>query len=627
MQTEKTKTKRKHPVRKIILWIVAVFFILLIAGVGWIYINIDRLLTNALNKGFNANLISDVYELKFEKLSANILTGTVKVYNVKLQPLEKPFQVYPYINSSFKLSAGKMMLKNVDIITLLRSNELNLKQIELIEPGIDFQIADIVPVFFPFKDTTTGPAQKSNKKTIESYSLDKFEMVDAFFHVTNTAREREFNIQKINLSLSDIFIDQGTGRDVISYKLFDFSIGEFSGSSQKRTLKHVSFKDFKIKIDSLRVEKTIDTIIYTYNNFSVGLNALDIQTADSLVHLSMQSFGLSYKDKSIKLTDLVYKPNVSDAVLQSKFRFQTTLFSGTVGTLNITGVNFDSLIFRKKIFIDEVSLDKVSASIFKDKTKPADPNKFPKYLGQTITAIRTPLLVKLVKATNVNLVNRERNPDGSYATANVNRATAEVKNITNLSNAGMLELNGNAYVENKAHFNLNLNFSYTEPRFSFNGRFEKFNLTDLNKLIEAYTPASIKNGTVDELTFSGTAYRTSSAGTLKFLYHDLNIAMELEGKAKWKSSVLAFGANTVLPSANPASADMPARVVEFHAERDMHKSFVNLTIKSILAGLKETVLMSKENKKAFREEKKEAKKEAKAEKKDAKKAKKDQKNK
>jgi uncharacterized membrane protein len=77
----------------------------------------------------------------------------------------------------------------------------------------------------------------------------------------------------------------------------------------------------------------------------------------------------------------------------------------------------------------------------------------------------------------------------------------------------------------------------------------------------------------------------------------------------------------LLPAANPASG-LPPRIVEFHAERDMHKSFVNITIKSLLAGLKETVLMSKENKKAFREEKKEAKKEAREEKKKAKKEKK-----
>jgi hypothetical protein len=325
----------------------------------------------------------------------------------------------------------------------------------------------------------------------------------------------------------------------------------------------------------------------------------------------MRSFDLSYKDRSIKLSDVAFKPNVSEATMQARFKYQNTQFSGTVGTLNLLGVNFDSLIYKKKIFIDEIILDKVSASIFKDKSKPADPKIFPQYLGQSIKAIPSPVFIKKVKGTNVNLVNKERNPDGSYSTANINRATLEVKNITNLSSSDVLMLNANAYIENKAHFNLSLGFSYLEEQFSFNGRIEKFDLPGLNPLIQAYTPASINKGVLDEMTFSGNVYRTGSSGTMKFLYHDLDIEIDLEGKAKWKSSVLQFGANTILPAANPASATMPPRIVNFRAERDMHKSFVNITIKSLLAGLKETMIMSKENKKAFRAEKKEAKKEAK----------------
>jgi len=452
--------------------------------------------------------------------------------------------------------------------------------------------------------------KKSNKKSIESYFLKEFDMVDASFHVSNAAKEREFNIQKLNISLSDIMIDQQPGKDKISYRHFGLSIGEFTGDLRKKS-RQMSFKDLKVNIDSLHVEQTLDTVIFHFADFSTGLKALDIQTADSLFHLTMQSFDLSYKDRSIKLNDVSVKPNISEAAMQSRFQYQNTQFSGTVGTLNLLGVNFDSLIYKRKIFIDEVILDKVSASIFKDKTKPVDLSRLPEYLGQTITGIGSSLSVKKVSGTNVNLVNKERNIDGSYATANINRATLEVKNITNLSTSEPLMMKVDAYIENKAHFNVSLGFSYTEPHFTLNGRIEKFNLADLNPLIEAYTPASIKKGVLDEMTFSGNVYRTNSSGTMKFLYHDLDIEIDLEGKAKWKSSILQFGANTILPSSNPASATMPPRIVNFRAERDMHKSFVNITIKSLLAGLKETMIMSKENKKAHRAEKKEAKKEAK----------------
>ena len=325
----------------------------------------------------------------------------------------------------------------------------------------------------------------------------------------------------------------------------------------------------------------------------------------------MRSFDLSYKDRSIKMNDIVFKPNVSQARLQADHKFQYTDFSGSVGSLNMTGINFDSLMRKGKIFIDEIILDKVSASIYKDMTKPVDTKKFPQYLGQSVKGIKPPLLIKQLKATNVTLVNKERIPDGNTATANLNRATLEVKNITNISFNEVLMIKANAYIENKAHLNLSLGFDYLNPQFSFDGRIEKFNLPDLNKLIEAYTLASINKGTVDEITFSGIAYRSNAGGTMKFLYHDLDIDIDLEGKAKWKSSLLAFGANTFLPASNPASPDKPQRIVKFSAERDMNKAFVNLIIKSVLDGLKESIIMSKENKQTYREEKKELRKEKK----------------
>ena len=93
---------------------------------------------------------------------------------------------------------------------------------------------------------------------------------------------------------------------------------------------------------------------------------------------------------------------------------------------------------------------------------------------------------------------------------------------------------------------------------------------------------------------------------MKFLYHDLEVDLELQKQAKWKSAVVAFAANTALNSSNPVSIDSPARIVKFQIERDMTKGFVNVMIKSILNGLKETMIMNKENRKAYQQKKKES---------------------
>ena len=240
--------KRKGRVKRIILRITIVFFLILIAGLVFLYYNLNRILTNALTKSFNSNIISDVYELKFDKLSVNFFAGNVSVYNVELNQLENSLSNYPYINSSLRLRTHKMILKNVQLSTLIKSSILKLDKIEIIEPEVEFNIQDKLPVFFPVKDTA-GQSKKTNKRYIESFVLKEFDMVDASFHSDNKAKDREFNIRKLNFSISDLLIDQELGKDVISYKNVHISIGEFTGKIQKRALKYLTLKDLNINID------------------------------------------------------------------------------------------------------------------------------------------------------------------------------------------------------------------------------------------------------------------------------------------------------------------------------------------------------------------------------------------
>jgi hypothetical protein len=589
--------------------ILALCLLVLSAISFYFYNNYNRLLAEALINSFNSSIASDVYELKFKDLDVNFLSGSIKVNDVQIIPREKPLKTYPYINSTFRMNTKKLILSKVELLALLKQNVLKLERVIVAEPEIELVISDEVPVFIPFseapKDTVT--TQSGNNKRIIAFSLKKFDLINASFHVTNSAKGRDLDVKGVGLSFRDLLMDQQPGMDLISYSNLNFSIGEMAGSLQSDKLKHIYLRDYQLIVDSMKVQKSQDTVNYKFQDVMLGLNALDIQTADSVYHLALNSFELWYKSKSIVIKDLIFEPNISDAEIQKKFKFQHTQFSGRIASLNISGLDFDSLFHHKKLFIDEITLDSVTAHIFKDKTKPMDLKKFPVYLGQTIREIKLPLHIKHLTAGKVNLVNKELKVDATYATANINRGTLHVENISNIDTQKELSIQLNAFLEHKVPFAVKLGFDYRKPRFSMEGSFEKFQLSDLNHLITAYTPAKISSGTVNGIDFSGIAYEKKSIGTMKFLYHDLKIDLELREKAKWKSSILAFAANTIVASSNPASPNLPPKIVKFEVDRDMNKSFVNITIKSALAGLKETAMMSKENRKIYNEMKKKAK--------------------
>lgn len=600
----------KPPPKKKVKKIIALSFLVVLSiAVVLLYRNFNRLLSQALMRSFESSIISDVYELKFENLRVNFLDRTIRVFNVTVLPREKPLHPYPYINSSFRLKTETLTLKNVELFTLLKLSQLRLEQISITRPDVELVLAGDKYIFVPFKDSTaiTPSVGQVKKKFIESFLLSEFQMADASFHVVNFKKQREFRIREFTISLQNLLINQRTRKDLLSFKQVDLSVGEFNGVLKKGAVKRVSFKDFKLGVESLEFQMTPDTATYNFTQFRTGLHNLDIQTADSLFHLTMQSFQLSYKDKAIHLSQVSIKPNMSEADMQRRSYYQHTQASGTVGSVDFTNVNFDSLIYHKGLFVHEIVLDKPEVSIFKDNTKPVDKNRLPSYFGQQISALPLPLWIRQVKATDVQLTNVERKRDSSYAKVTISQGKAVVKNITNRPTHYPLTLSASAYIENKVHFNLTLGFSYSKPEFSLSGNLEKFNLPDLNSLIQGYTPAKINSGTADEIVFSGTVYRTHSTGSMKFLYHDLVVDLELRNKAKWKSSVIAFAANTAVDSSNPGSNQLPPRIVNYRVDRDMHKGFINLIIKSVLTGVKETLIMSKENRKAYREAKKQLK--------------------
>ncbi len=615
MANEANPPKKKGSKKKIILS--AIFLIFISAGFLF-YLNFNKLISVALNKAFESTAVSEVYELNFENLRVNPLAGSISVIDVTLKRREKPLKTYDYINSSLQMKTDKLLLENVDIMLLLRANKLVVEKIAITRPEIEMDINGNNPIFFPFQESVEK-SPTGEKKSLNSYYLAEFELENASFKVTNSIKKREFSIENFNVILRELLIDKNDQEDVFFLKKIEVSLEKFNGNLREDAFQHMSFSDFTINLDSVDVRKNLDTLVYRIQDFSSGVNSLDIQTKDSLFHITMNSFNLSYDDQSIKLTKLSFKPNVSNATLQKNYKFQHTQFSGTVGNVDIAGLNFDSLIYGNKFFIEEILLDSVNASIYKDNTKAKDLNHFPVYLGQTIVGIKNPVRVKSVKATHVNLTNEERKPDGNIAKVTIANGTAEVKNITNLAPNEDLSLQAVAYLAGKVKFELKLKFSYLKPQFTFEGRMGKFPLTDLNQVIQAYTPAKFLGGTADEIKFSGLALNSSASGSLAFLYHELKVDLQLEDKAKWKSDVISFGANTALNTNNPISPKSPPREVKFQADRDMNKGFVNLIIKSILNGMKETMIMSKENRKEFNREKKELKKESREEKKAAKK--------
>ena len=582
-------------------YIIPLTLLVLLCGGGFaLYLSFNRLLSEALLTSFNRTLASDVYELKFKNLYVNIIDGDIRVNDVVFQPRKEPLVHYPYINSDFRLTTQTLMLKRVEVFELLRHQTLNLQRIEINKPIVDMRLEGAISIIFPFKDSTGVSKDRPGKKPIEHLHLEKFEMIDASFHVINTFKQRELNIDKLNFELNDLFVSQDYGRDSLSCGSLVLVMDSVFGSMQQSSLRQFKVGSYSFSLQEFEMQKTLEKIDYKFVDVGTMLRDVHIDMADSVFHIGLKKFGMLYQKRSIVLEGFTYEPNVSEEELQNRKRYQNTQFSCSAAYVELLGVNFDSLMRVQSLIVDEVVVDSIAASLFKDKTKPPDPNRFPKYAGQNLAALDFPLYIKKVTVKNGNILNRERKTDSTYAKVTVADLNASVSNVRSGTTEGTLLLQGHGMLENKVKFMVSIGFSYSKPQFTFEASTGSFRLEDLNRLLAEYTPAKIDSGVVDALNLEGTAYSNRSTGVLKFLYHDLQMDLNLEQQAKWKSDLGAFAANTMLSSSNPVDKGMPAKIVNFEAERDMHKGFINLVLKSLFAGLKETLMMTKENRQNYK---------------------------
>jgi hypothetical protein len=607
-----SKISRKY------LWIYVFAVILVITAMSYyFYQNFNRMITDAIKRSFNSNVISDVYDLNFEQLNINIITGDLKISNVVIQPKNMPLQSYPYINSSFTLKTRWIHLSHVGLYALWKLNRLQMSMIEIEKPEISLRLKGRNPIIFPFKeaDKSSETDIKKLKKYLDSYFLKELILTGASLAMEDESEGKSYDIGALNITVSDLRINQQTGVDSLSFRKADLSLNDFITHSKKGGIKLAISKSYELNIDSFKIQQRPDTVDYQVSDFKTRIKDWQIVTSDSIYAIEAKSVELSYLDKAIHVNEFNVKPLISREAFSQRNKFQKELYSVAIKKMDLLNISFDRLKISQKLFIGQVNLQNADVIIYRDKTKAIDLNRFPEFPGQQIDKIGIPLTISDINISESALEYQEKKTDGEMASVKVGRINLSVKNFSNQMPNAHLSVKSYGFLENKVPFELSMQFSYKNPELTFKGSFKSFELKDLNPVIESYAPTSVKKGIVDEIAFSGKGYQERAQGEMKFLYHDLDLTYDLQKFSKIKNSLITFAAKNYLNSSNPVSPEKPARLVKFSVKRDRNKGFMNLIVKSVVSGLKETILPSKENRKTYQDSKRAVRKEQKQEKK------------
>jgi len=537
----------------------------------------------------------------------------VKIRHVVIAPKKIPLQPYPYINSSFVLKTSRIDLNGVDIYALLKQNRLQISTIEIEKPEIAVQLKGRNHVLFPFKagDKSSEAKMEQLKRFLDSYFLKELVLRDAALSMEDEHEGSSYKIGALNLFISDIQLHQHAGVDSLTFRKADLGMSGLVIHTKTGGFKSMESKIFQLNVDSFAIQQQPDTVDFQLGNYTTRIQDWKLVTADSTYLIGAQLVELSQSEKAVHITDAVLKPTVGHDEFNQRNKYQKELYSITVKKVDLLDIAFNHLQSDRAVFIGQLNLDSADVLIYRDKTKEVDLKRIPEFPGQQLNSIGIPLTIKELKIAASTLEYQEKKMDGDLASVKLRGLNVHAQNISNQMAGSTLSVKADGHIESKIPFNLALAFSYTKPEFSFKGAIKPFELKDLNRVIEAFVPTSVKTGFVDAINFSGNGYPRASSGDMEFLYHDLGLIVDVKKFSKLKNNLISFAANNYLNSSNPASNDKAARLVKFDVVRDRNKGFMNLVVKSILAGLEETMIPSKENRKLNRETKKALKKEGK----------------
>jgi len=350
---------------------------------------------------------------------------------------------------------------------------------------------------------------------------------------------------------------------------------------------------FKVtKMLNIQEGITINNII---NNAEWELTAdgFSLDTKNKLYKMTVGNFIISNAASIIKVKNFLLKPVLTEQQSAQQNRFQHDIYNLALNDIVLSGVNIKKLVSDQALEIENASFQPI-IKIFNDRTLPPEgKSKVGNYPQQQILKLPFPVYIRSVKISNASVSYRERSVK-SKMTGNVffNDINATLLNVTNIperikANA-LFKLDATAKFLGKGDVITEWRFPLNADNgaFSISGKLKDMSAATLNPIIEPLAMASVKDGQIDEVSFTMDGTDTKAVANILFLYRDLKMDMLKKGDDQEleKKGFMSMLANLLIKNKNTDRVNNR----EITNERDTTRSFFNLVWKTIYAGAKKT---------------------------------------
>ncbi|PLX11686.1 MAG: hypothetical protein C0598_07595 [Marinilabiliales bacterium] len=493
--------------------------------------------------------------LSLDKIKINVFSSTLIIKGINLEPdsiSKRQFANGEFAKGSqLNLYVSDVRVRGYNIFKLLMKQEVDISKIVVKKLSLNI--------------SKTKHFIKPKEKVQKSFSLSD---------------SLKFKIIR-NLKLGNIEVD-------------NFNVSVFDVDAMD-TIFHYGGKE--VDIDGIYVEKIPNTDNYFELNaekISVSMKEQKAIFDDKKYSLSFKEFKYSRSEKSILITEFSYEPTIQKEKLAASYKYDKEVYLIDADSILVNGIKIRKIIKDNYIDIDDITLNKLSVVIYKDKNNPPDYNRYPLFPQQALKRLKQDINIENIYLKNSYLSYSEISPrsdqpvfvDLTNMYANINGVCSVEDSI---KNGKKLRIDLSANLMELAPLNLQLIMPYNSPvdTFYYSGNLGRSDLVPFNKALYPATGIKFKTGILNELQFSVKASPRRSEGEMLMLYEQLE-AEVTKSKVEETDKTLSWLANLVLPSSNPSKRGK-VKTAKIEFERVSYKGIGNLFWKSLQSGLVNTI--------------------------------------
>lgn len=540
-----------------ILLVAAAIITVLIISVAW-YLSIhwksvlDRELRQYVQEGSDS-----LYTLSYGQIDLNLLSGSMAIHDVALLPDSGVYQLFvkeqraPAVVYDAKMSS--IRISGLKIWQYFMSKEVDAGTFTLVDPIISI--------------------------TEDRRSIDTTPRRSLYASISR-------NIRRIDIGRIDL------AHTWLTYT----QIGEDS-SKVITSLKELNMEIRQLDIDSISQQ---DPTRFLYaRSFKMSLEKWEYRTPDSLYWLRVNGIQYSATGRSLEIDELRLDPRYNEQDFDRQIQTQQDRFELVFRKIRGEGVPFFTLL-HQQVMLRSMSIDGGLLHVYRNRNLPMPAgNKLGQFPNQLLAKLKMPLRLDSLLARNIDVSYTERGSgNGETGTVKFQKAGGLFTNITNLDS--MVARDPHCRIDLhailmqrgklKAHFDFVLGAQ--NGAFYVSGQLNDMDGKEFNTITKPLGMIEIRSAQISELSFNIQGNERRAAGTLKFLYSNLKIAMlrnetGADGQKKKKGLASLLANLLAIKNENPSPGEA-VRIVKPQFTRDIHKSFFNLVWKTIFTGVKET---------------------------------------